>query len=210
MAAEPTGSRPRRLGAAVLLVLGLALISHGLPAGAPPQPIAADSVDGAALADIPGAPAMPAATPERIRIPSIGIDAPLTGLGLGPDGRLTPPPEDRTDLAGWYAGGPAPGTTGPAIIAGHVDNAHGPSVFYGLGSVQPGATVDIVRSDHRTAVFTVDGVEVYPATAFPDRVVYGRTSNPELRVITCGGGYTKATGYLGNVVVFAHLTSSDS
>ncbi|NUS88393.1 MAG: class F sortase, partial [Streptomyces sp.] len=31
---------------------------------------------------------------------------------------------------------------------------------------------------------------------------------PELRVITCGGGYSKSTGYQGNVVAFAHLTAS--
>jgi hypothetical protein len=38
--------------------------------------------------------------------------------------------------------------------------------------------------------------------------VYGAASRPELRVITCGGDYSKATGYQGNVVVFAHLTGS--
>ena len=209
MGAEPAASRPRRLGAAVLLVLGVALVGHGLPAGAPPQPIAADSVAGAEMADIPGAPAMSAAVPVRIKIPSIGVDAPLTALGLTDDGRLDPPPEDQPKLAGWYAGGPAPGATGPAVIAGHVDNTHGPAVFYGLGSLQDGATVDVQRGDGRTAEFTVDGVEVYPASAFPDRLVYGSTRYPELRLITCGGGYTKATGYLGNVVVFAHLTSSE-
>ena len=64
------------------------------------------------------------------------------------------------------------------------------------------------RSDGGTAVFTVDAVEVYRANAFPDAKVYGAAPRPELRVITCGGGYSKATGYQGNVVVFAHLTGS--
>jgi hypothetical protein len=54
----------------------------------------------------------------------------------------------------------------------------------------------------------VDAVEVYSARDFPDAKVYGAAHRPELRVITCGGGYSKATGYQGNVVVFAHLTGS--
>jgi Sortase domain len=200
-------AKPRRLSASVLLVLGLVLLGRGMAAGQPPQPSAADSgLPGAELADLPGAPALPASTPVRIRIPSIGVDAPLTGLGLDAGGHLVTPPVDRPDTAGWYTGGPTPGVPGPAIIEGHVDSAHGPAVFYGLGALHPGDTVDVDRRDRRTAEFTVDGIEVYPRTGFPDRLVYGRTDNPELRVITCGGGYTKATGYLGNVVVFAHLT----
>jgi hypothetical protein len=49
---------------------------------------------------------------------------------------------------------------------------------------------------------------VYDAAHFPDQKVYGAAGRPELRVITCGGGYSRATGYKGNVVVFAHLTGS--
>lgn len=64
------------------------------------------------------------------------------------------------------------------------------------------------RRDGGTALFSVDAVEVYDAKAFPDEKVYGAASRPELRVITCGGGYSRTTGYRGNVVVFAHLTGT--
>ena len=57
-------------------------------------------------------------------------------------------------------------------------------------------------------MFTVDAVEVYDARNFPDEKVYGAAPRPELRVITCGGGYSRATGYQGNVVAFAHLSGS--
>jgi hypothetical protein len=50
-------------------------------------------------------------------------------------------------------------------------------------------------------------VEVYDKKKFPDEKVYGSSDRPELRVITCGGGYTKRTGYQGNVVVFATLSA---
>jgi hypothetical protein len=93
-------------------------------------------------------------------------------------------------------------------VAGHVDNADGPAVFYDLGALTKGRTIEVDRRDGSVAVFTVDAVEVYDAGAFPDQKVYGAADRPELRVITCGGGYSKQTGYRGNVVVFAHLTGS--
>lgn len=198
-----------RLTAKVVLVVGLVIAGRGL-GGGPPQPDAgaanANGVYWYADRDRP-APPLPAALPLRVRIPSIGVDAPLTALSLDRTGRLVPPPEARRNLAGWYAGGTVPGSAGPAIIAGHVDNAHGPAVFYGLGALSQGDTVDVVRADRRTAVFLVDKVEVFPKDRFPDKEVYGPTSIPALRLITCGGGYRAGRGYLGNVVVFAHLVS---
>jgi sortase (surface protein transpeptidase) len=130
------------------------------------------------------------------------------GLGLTKTGSLDVPPAGQRNLAGWYEAGTTPGETGTAIVAGHVDNADGPAVFYGLGALKRGGTVEVDRRDGGVAVFTVDAVEVYDAKDFPDEKVYGAASRPELRVITCGGGYSRATGYQGNVVVFAHLTSS--
>ncbi|MFI5826214.1 class F sortase [Streptomyces sp. NPDC051578] len=146
--------------------------------------------------------------PTRIRIPSIRVDAPLTGLGLQADGSLEVPPPARRDLAGWYREGTTPGATGTALIAGHVDNAAGPAVFYHLGALRRGATIEVARADGRTAVFTVHAVEVYDAKAFPDSRVYGPSPRAELRVITCGGAFSPRTGYEGNVVVFAHLTGT--
>ena len=114
----------------------------------------------------------------------------------------------QQNLAGWYQAGTTPGETGTAVIAGHVDNADGPAVFYRLGALKKGDTIEVRRRDGSTAVFTVHAVEVYDARAFPDEKVYGAAPRPELRVITCGGGYSRSTGYRGNVVVFAHLTGS--
>jgi sortase (surface protein transpeptidase) len=130
------------------------------------------------------------------------------GLGLTPQGSLDVPPPERKNLAGWYEAGTSPGERGTAVVAGHVDNAEGPAVFYDLGALRKGGTVEVDRLDGRTAVFTVDAVEVYDSRAFPDAKVYGAARRPELRVITCGGGYSQTTGYQGNVVVFAHLTGS--
>ncbi|MEV7448494.1 class F sortase [Streptomyces nigra] len=210
----------RRMGDAAIaavsvLALGCAvlLLADGSAEDAPPQPSAAQ----AALPDGPGAGAraagtaaraLPPSPPDRIRIPAIRVDAPLTGLGLTSSGSLDVPPPERPGLAGWYESGTTPGEKGTAIVAGHVDNADGPAVFYRLGALRKGGTIEVDRRDGGTAVFTVDAVEVYDAKDFPDEKVYGPAARPELRVITCGGGYSRATGYRGNVVVFAHLTGS--
>ncbi|MGY0486683.1 class F sortase [Streptomyces sp. WG-D5] len=209
--------RPRRphapnrvntaMGAATALALGCGawLLAGGIEGSPPPQPSAAQAHVDRARQPPAAAPLAPS-PPDRIRIPSIAVDAPLTGLALTRAGSLDVPPPEKKNLAGWYEAGTKPGETGTAVVAGHVDNARGPSVFYALGSLKRGATIEVERRDGSVAVFTVDAVEVYDTKHFPDAKVYGAADRPELRVITCGGPYSRATGYQGNVVVFAHLT----
>ncbi|MFF4268661.1 class F sortase [Streptomyces sp. NPDC001536] len=190
----------------VALCCGAWLLRGAAATHAPPQP--APSEARADHTEAGSAPALPPSPPDRIRIPSIRVDAPLMGLGLTPTGSLDVPPAEKENLAGWYEAGTTPGETGTAIVAGHVDNADGPAVFYDLGALRKGSTIEVARRDGTAALFSVDSVEVYDARDFPDEKVYGAAHRPELRVITCGGGYSRATGYQGNVVVFAHLTGS--
>ncbi|MFJ7203180.1 class F sortase [Streptomyces sp. NPDC098789] len=207
LAARGTGTGAGRAGLVALTAcVGIWLVTSGSaepvhpPRPSPADALAAEPVDVRAAAPLPGSP------PRRIRIPAIRVDAPLTGLGLEADGSLAAPPPARRDLAGWYRDGTTPGAVGTAVIAGHVDTATGPAVFYRLGALRRGALIEVTREDGRTAVFTVHAVEVYDAGAFPDRLVYGPAPRAELRVITCGGSFSPRTGYQGNVVVFAHLT----
>ncbi|MEG3629749.1 class F sortase [Streptomyces poriticola] len=191
----------------IALGSGAWLLSSGSETATPPQPSAAEARTGQAR-QAPAAPALPPSPPDRIRIPAIGVDAPLTGLGLTRTGSLDVPPAADDNLAGWYEAGTTPGERGTSIVAGHVDNTEGPAVFYRLGALKKGALIEVDRRDGSVAVFRVDAVEVYEAQNFPDEKVYGAAHRPELRVITCGGGYSRSTGYQGNVVVFAHLTGS--
>ncbi|MBB6438666.1 class F sortase [Streptomyces candidus] len=195
--------------ALVLAYWGLTALSDGGPAAPPPQPGAAQAFDAGTrrAAPAPAVRPLPSVAPSRVVIPRLNVDAPLIGLTLDEDGRLASPPDADQNLAGWYQDGTPPGAVGTSVLAGHVDTAQGPAVFYGLGSLAKGDTVRVPRTDGVTAVFTVDAVELYPADAFPDTKVYGPSDTPQLRLITCGGGYDKKTRrYLGNVVVFAHLT----
>ncbi|MFJ1969152.1 class F sortase [Streptomyces sp. NPDC087903] len=198
------------------LVSGTLLVTGALHDGQPPQPSGgqafstppAPTVGRSAPAAGSAARPLRPSPPLRLRIPAIGVDAPLSKLDLDASGALQPPPADHPGLAGWYGGGPSPGSVGTAVTTGHVDLPTGvPGVFYGLGSVTKGNTIEVDREDQRTALFTVDAVEVYDKERFPDDKVYGSSDRAELRVITCGGGYTEHSGYQGNVVVYATLTA---
>ncbi|MFF4320085.1 class F sortase [Streptomyces sp. NPDC001568] len=205
-----TSGRTSGRGGLVALAacVGVWLVSSGSgetvgpPLPSPGEALSAQAAYPGSIDPLPGSP------PSRIRIPSIRVDAPLTGLGLDRAGSLEVPPPTRVNLAGWYREGTTPGATGTAVVAGHVDHARGPAVFYHLGAVRRGAAIEVAREDGRTAVFTVHAVEVHDADAFPDKRVYGPSPRAELRVITCGGGFSPRTGYQGNVVVFAHLTGT--
>ncbi|MES4887667.1 class F sortase [Streptomyces sp. NPDC096012] len=196
------------IAAVTVVALGSGVwLLGGAGTAAPPQPSAVEGrpdPGGEPLAAL----ALEPSPPTRIRIPAIGVNAPLMGLALTGSGSLDVPPAKEKNLAGWYEAGTMPGETGTAIVAGHVDNADGPAVFYDLGALKRGARIEVDRRDGSVAVFTVDAVEVYAARDFPDEKVYGAAPRPELRVITCGGGYSRTTGYQGNVVVFARLTGS--
>ncbi|WP_326765502.1 class F sortase [Streptomyces sp. NBC_01591] len=194
----------------IAALAGVWLIRNGADTQlVPPRPTAAQAFAGGPEPQ-PGSqvaePLQPSA-PVRIRIPSIRVDAPMLRLGLGPDGSLDVPPAGNRNVVGWYRDGTPPGSRGSAIVAGHVDNAQGRSVFYDLGVLQKGSTVEVVRQDGRTAVFSLDAIEVYENENFPDERVYGAASFASLRLITCGGGFSKKTGYEGNVVAYAHLTA---
>jgi hypothetical protein len=227
------GRRALATGMAAVVVTGLVLVADGLAGGdGPPQPAAAaapaapaaparqQSTPGTGSASRGRPPSVPPtrtptprapvralgfSPPTRIRIPSIGVDAPLTRVGLDGRGEIDTPPPEKKNLAAWYRNSSSPGADGTSVIVGHVDNMSGPSVFFSLGALKKGKLVEVPRQDGATAVFSVYGVEVVPRKDFPAERVYGDTGHPDLRVITCGGGYSRATGYTANVVVFARL-----
>ncbi|MEU2286266.1 class F sortase [Streptomyces sp. NPDC013178] len=194
---------------ALVLLTGLALIRNGsgeFDVG-PPQPASAAAADTRAAQGGYGRPPdpLPYGVPDRVRISAIQVDAPIVPVGLDVDGWVAAPPPEDPNLAGWFTGAVSPGEKGTAVVVGHVDNKQGPAVFYGLGALKKGQHVEVARKDGRTAVFEVYGIEVFEKSNFPGDRVYASKGTPELRVITCGGGFSKANGYDGNVVAFARL-----
>ena len=206
MAAPTDAPERRRRNALLVCLVGALLIwmaAHGGLQTTPQPP------PSAALArTVDGRGPLPASAPARVRIPAIGVDAPTTVLGLAADGRIAVPSFREADRIGWYRYSPVPGTSGTAVLVGHVDTPTGRAVLYRLGQLRPGDRILIDRRDGSTAVFTVTRVAAYADSAFPVGQVYSLYSPPQLSLITCGHGYDPATHrYLGNVVAFARLTA---
>lgn len=147
-----------------------------------------------------GPAAATTAVPLRVEFP--GVEAPVVPVGLDGSGALVPPEDVRS--VGWFAGGPAPGDVGPAVIAGHVDSVDRPGAFFRLRALAPGDPITVTRADGSLVRFAVIRVARYAKTAFPTAEVYGATPDPELRLVTCGGAFDHtARSYADDVVVFA-------
>lgn len=147
--------------------------------------------------------AVPSRAPTAIRIPAIGVDHELVPLAVDAAGVLIPP--ESAAVPGWFAAGVVPGEIGPAVIAGHVDSRSGPGVFHRLHDLRPGDRIEVQRSDG-VALFQVRSTERVGKREFPSRSVYGPVPVPELRLITCGGAFSRSTGhYVDNVIVRAAL-----
>jgi sortase (surface protein transpeptidase) len=155
-------------------------------------------------------PSLARSVPVAVRIPAIGVNSKLLRLGLNADGTVQVPSiKTSAGRAAWYKYSATPGQIGSSVIEGHVDSQQGPAVFFRLGALHRGDTIDVTLADGVTAVFRVTGVREYSKSRFPAKTIYGTTDFAALRLITCGGAFDYATGhYLSSTVVFASLASS--
>jgi hypothetical protein len=145
---------------------------------------------------------LPPSPPARLEIPAIGVSTRLVRLGLLADGTMEVPRD--YGVAGWFTGGPMPGQLGPAVIAGHVDSKTGPAVFYRLRDLRPGDQIRVVRADGRVVRFEVESLARYPKRDLPEEEVFGATTTPALRLITCAGDFDRSQrSYRDNLVVSA-------
>lgn len=210
---------PLRAGAAVGL-LALATAACGTAAAPRARPArtgsAATTIAGPAsrqagtftVVDVPirSWRRLPPSPPVRLEIPAIGVSAPLVRLGLGRDGRIQVPGDFQA--AGWFTGAAEPGQLGPAVVAGHVDSRTGPAVFYRLRELRPGDEVRVVRADRRMVRFAVESLASYPKPDLPAERVYGSTTAPALRLITCAGSFDRRRrSYRDNLVVEATIAA---
>ncbi|MFF5234433.1 class F sortase [Dactylosporangium sp. NPDC000521] len=194
------------VGVITLAITGVSFVGAGYGTGAPPPVVTASS--GSGSAGIGSAP-VAASTPVQLRIGAISVEAAVERVDVDRDGTLTPPSLREAAKVGWYRRGPTPGEAGNAVIVGHVDTVgSGPAVFYRLGLLEPGDAIVVARRDGSTVTFAVDGVRLYPKHEFPADLVYGPATRPQLRLVTCGGTFDRATStYTGNTVVTATMVS---
>lgn len=138
-----------------------------------------------------------------MKIPSIGVNAPLISLGLNKDRSLQVPGNAHT--AGWFKGAPRPGQIGPAVIAAHVHFNDRPGAFVRLSEVKLNDRVIVTAKDGTKVVFVITRVARFQKNRFPTSLVYGNIAYPGLRLITCEGFDPKSNSYRDNLVVFARI-----
>ncbi|MFF9017820.1 class F sortase [Streptomyces sp. NPDC014870] len=198
----------RRTVAPVLLALAaLAVLTgcaeDGAPAATPPAKV----VETASPAPAASAAPMPRSEPVRVKVPAAGVDTgPVLDLGLAADGTVEVPSVAQADRIGWYDKGVTPGQTGPAILIGHFDTERGPAVLKDVAKVRVGDEITVTRADGSDAVFRVRELEQVDKKAFPTKKVYGDTTRPELRLITCGGELVDGHRP-DNVILYADLVT---
>ena len=175
----------------------------------------------------PARPSRPVAAPKapanarlergfRVIVPSIGTDAPVVPEGAtGPDGGALDVPTD-VHVVGWWDGiwkSPsgtvrekvaAPGQSGVALLAGHVDSAvQGHGVFYRLAKARPGAEVTVIDAHQKVTHWKVTRIQTVAKSALPAALFVDK-GKPQLALVSCGGPFDSATGhYLDNVIAWA-------
>lgn len=196
-----------------ILLAGLLIGSSGLALPGTTDGTTSSAISSPAAATAPplsvaSVSPLPSSPPTRLEVPSIGVDdASLLPLGLQPDRTVEVPPVTNPMEAGWFKYGATPGAVGPGVLLGHINGSGKKGVFYDLDKVQPGQQVLVTRQDGKKAVFTITAIRSFEKTAFPTQLVYGKTPDSQIRLITCGGVFDRqARSYLSNIIVFASLT----
>jgi hypothetical protein len=196
----------------VLIALGFAFVVTGIRLGrsaasdigtVPPAAAAPSPAGPAAAVPAPSRTAAPF-TPTRLRVPRLGVDAPVVPVTVQPDGLLAVPGD--VDTIGWWsAGAAAAAPSGTVVLVGHVDSAQqGPGAFFGLRTLRPGDRVILSGTDDRTAAYTVAARRQYSKSALPSGEVFGQPATPRLVLVTCGGRFNQETRhYSDNTVVYA-------
>lgn len=164
---------------------------------------------------VPETPARPPApepvtAPVSLRIPGLGVTAPLDAVGLEPDGALEIPHDIRR--VGWYEPGAMPGEpTGTAVLSGHVDSREqGRGALWDLKAMDVGDEVTIGHQDGRTSTWRVEVRTSYVKEQLPIADIFTRFGDPRLVLITCGGEFDRnARRYTHNIVVYAVPVTGD-
>lgn len=144
----------------------------------------------------------PGREPVLVEIPRLRITANVEGVSTSASGQLETPIDPAR--VGWWKGGHAPGSAGPAVLVGHRDSAHGPAVFYALGEIVLNDIIRVRDVDGHAWTFSVTNVQQVTKNSFPTQQVYGETDSQELRLLTCAGAFTDDE-YEENLIVYAAL-----
>ena len=131
------------------------------------------------------------------------IDVPVQPMGVADDGMMELPA--TAYAVGWYEYGARPADgAGTTVLAGHVDTkAEGLGPMAALKGVDEGAEITVTAEDGDSRRYEVTEVQVISKARVPLEEIFAREGEAKLVVITCGGPYSRSTGYRDNVIATA-------
>jgi LPXTG-site transpeptidase (sortase) family protein len=140
-----------------------------------------------------GRPAVPPATARvmRLRIPALSVDAPVQAMGLDASGAMEVPYNPAT--VAWYGFTAMPGSSGNAVMSGHVDWLGARAVFYGIRSLKAGDLIEVTTSEGSLRYSVERTYLVRPEEADVGEIVGQRRGPETLTLITCGGTFDRST-----------------
>jgi sortase (surface protein transpeptidase) len=144
----------------------------------------------------------PVAVPLELEIPSLGVSAPVLGVGITStnvmDAPMGPAKDPVWQEAFWYRGSAVPGSLSTAVIAGHVSAYGRLDVFGHIDKLRPGDL--IVVHDTRS------GLDL--RFSVTDSISYSlaQTADPAVLSQIYGVGPVAGTGPQPSADGLAHLT----
>ena len=141
--------------------------------------------------------------PIILRIPALGINAAVLGVGVNDYDVMSAPEGPRGDpvwqAAYWYRGSAVPGVRSTALIAGHVNGPQGSAALFGhLDELRAGDIV--VVHDTRT------GLDVRFAVTRTESFTLAQTTEPAVLRRIYGVGPVAGTTPQTSTDGLAHLT----
>lgn len=181
--------------AAVLFALTTTGVLGGSKYGGPGTVTGFGSLDLSALRPTPTLPPTPPsdAPIERIVMPAIEVDAPITVKGVDGAGVMENP-DGPWDVA-WYDFSARPGFGSNAVFSGHVDYIDiGPAVFWRLRELIENDLVEIRLEDGTVYQYQVVAMESVDAETADIAKIVGATEEEMVTLITCIGDFDPSTG----------------
>lgn len=186
--------RPALVLASLVVVASSVLVPAAEPADLP-EPTAPPARHLTAAA-APTPTPVPLVRPERIVLPSLGVDAPIVPVGTEEDGAMGTPGNGE-DVAWWH--GTEVGE-GNALFAGHRDWKGAQGSFYDLKSLEPGDEVRVV-GDGEELTFEVLWVRQVDADTPEAPDILAQTDEPVITLITCGGVFDRSIRHYTDRVI---------
>ena len=139
--------------------------------------------------------------PYTLRIPRIGVDAPIVPIQSNEDRVLLPPRDPG--IAGWWSDGAAPGAPhGSAVLVGHTVRNNGGGIFDDVGTLRSGDTIE-VEGSNSALTYRVQSIDVLSKdqVARDAEQIFTQSGPGRLVVITCDDW--NGTAWQSNIITVA-------